>query len=57
MATDTTPKSERDSPTPHEDEALPTPSEDKVLEETARLAREGQKELEADPLEPKPRRD
>ena len=57
MATDTTPKSESDSFTPHEDEALPTPSEDEVLEETARLAREGQKELEADPKEPKPKRD
>lgn len=54
MAIDTTPKSERDSFLPHEDEALPIPSEDEVLEETVRLAREGRKELEADPFEPKP---
>lgn len=57
MATDTTAKSESDSLHPHEDEALPTPSEDKVLEETARMAREGRKELEADPKEPKPKSD
>jgi hypothetical protein len=37
-----------------EDEAIPAASEDKVLEETARLAREGRKELEADPKERKP---
>jgi hypothetical protein len=37
-----------------EDEAIPTASEDKVLEETARMAREGRKELESDPREPKP---
>ena len=36
-----------------EDEPIPRASEDKVLEETARLAREGRKELEADPKEPK----
>jgi hypothetical protein len=34
-----------------EDEALPAASEDRVLEETARLAREGRKELESDPRE------
>ena len=34
-----------------EDEALPEASDDRVLEETARLAREGRKELEADPKE------
>lgn len=37
-----------------EDEPVPAASEDKVLEETARLAREGRKELEADPKERKP---
>lgn len=37
-----------------EDEPVPRASEDKVLEETARLAREGRKELEADPKERKP---
>jgi hypothetical protein len=36
-----------------EDEAIPAASEDKVLDETARLAREGRKELESDPREPK----
>ena len=39
--------------TQREDEPIPRASEDKVLEETARLAREGRKELEADPKEPK----
>jgi hypothetical protein len=34
-----------------EDEALPEASEDKVLDETARLAREGRKQLDADPNE------
>lgn len=37
-----------------EDEPIPRASEDTVLEETARLAREGRKELDADPKEPKP---
>ncbi|NNU42631.1 hypothetical protein [Ramlibacter montanisoli] len=37
-----------------EDEPIPAASEDKVLDETARLAREGRKELEADPKEQKP---
>ena len=37
-----------------EDEPIPSASEDRVLEETARLAREGRKELESDPREPKP---
>jgi hypothetical protein len=40
--------------TSQEDEPIPPASQDKVLEETARLAREGLKELEADPLERKP---
>jgi len=39
--------------TQHEDEPIPSASEDRVLEETARLAREGRKELDADPKEPK----
>lgn len=34
-----------------EDEAMPEASEDRVLEETARLAREGRKQLESDPKE------
>jgi hypothetical protein len=37
-----------------EDEPIPRASEDEVLEDTARLAREGRKELDADPKEPKP---
>lgn len=37
-----------------EDTAIPAASEDTVLEETARLAREGRKELENDPKERKP---
>lgn len=37
-----------------EDEPLPAASEDRVLEETARLAREGRKELDADPRESRP---
>lgn len=39
------------------DEPIPTASEDKVLEETARLAREGRKELDADPRESKPQQE
>jgi hypothetical protein len=35
----------------HEDEPIPAASDDKVLEDTARLAREGRKELENDPNE------
>lgn len=38
-------------PKPHEDEPLPAASDDKVLDETARLAREGRRELESDPKE------
>ena len=37
-----------------EDEPIPAASEDRVLDETARLAREGRKELASDPKEPKP---
>ena len=38
----------------HEDEPIPFASDDKVIEETARLAREGRRQLESDPREPKP---
>jgi hypothetical protein len=48
------PQSENDG-TRHEDEPIPSASDEKVLEETARLAREGQREREADPKEPKSR--
>lgn len=47
------PPSENDG-TRHEDEPIPSASDEKVLEETARLAREGRRELESDPKEPKP---
>jgi hypothetical protein len=40
--------------TMREDEPMPAASDDKVLDETVRLARQGRKELEADPREPKP---
>jgi hypothetical protein len=43
-----------DNGTAREDEPIPVASEDQVLEETARLAREGRKELESDPRERKP---
>ena len=46
-----------DHGTLHEDEPIPSASDDRVLEETVRLAREGRKELEADPREPKPAKD
>jgi hypothetical protein len=39
--------------TRHEDEPIPSASDDKVIEETARLAREGTKELQSDPKERK----
>jgi hypothetical protein len=39
--------------TMREDEPIPQASEDKVLDETARMAREGRKELEQDPREQK----
>ncbi|MBC5768586.1 hypothetical protein [Ramlibacter albus] len=39
--------------TSQEDEPTPAASQDKVLEETARLAREGLKQLESDPKERK----
>lgn len=37
-----------------EDEPIPHASDDRVLDETARLAREGRRELENDPKERKP---
>ena len=40
-----------------EDEPIPRASDEVVLEETARMAREGRKEREADPREPKPATD
>lgn len=43
--------------TMREDEPIPAASEDKVLDDTARLAREGRKELESDPRERKPASD
>jgi len=43
-----------DDATLREDEPIPAASDDKVLEETARLAREGRQQREADPREPKP---
>ena len=36
-----------------EDQPIPAASDDKVLDETARLAREGRRDLENDPKEPK----
>ena len=40
-----------------EDEPIPSASDDRVIEETARMAREGRKERDADPNEPKPQGD
>jgi hypothetical protein len=54
MPNETTPGQAENKETTHEDEPIPTASEDRVLEETARLAREGRKELESDPRERKP---
>jgi hypothetical protein len=39
--------------TSREDEPIPSASEDQVLEDTVRLAREGQQQRDADPKEPK----
>lgn len=50
---ETNPGQPVDGKTEHEDEPIPRASEDKVLEETARLVREGRREREADPKEPK----
>lgn len=58
MPDETSPKPQpQDDGTLREDEPIPSASEDRVLEETARMAREGRKELEADPREPKPARE
>jgi hypothetical protein len=54
MPNEITPGQAENKETVHEDEPIPTASEDRVLEETARLAREGRKELESDPRERKP---
>lgn len=43
-----------DEATLREDEPIPAASDEKVLEETARLAREGRKQLESDPKESRP---
>jgi hypothetical protein len=53
MPTNPNPGQDRNA-TEREDEPIPAASEDRVLDETARLAREGRKELEADPREHKP---
>jgi hypothetical protein len=42
-----------DDGTLREDQFIPRASDEEVLEETVRLAREGRKELEADPKESK----
>ena len=55
-ATPRTPQPQDDG-TLREDEPIPSASDDRVLDETARLAREGRKALEADPREPKPARE
>jgi hypothetical protein len=44
----------QDDATLREDEPIPAASDEKVLEETARLAREGRKQLESDPKESRP---
>ncbi|HET8744477.1 MAG TPA: hypothetical protein VFM98_02655 [Ramlibacter sp.] len=44
----------QDGKTQHEDDPIPHASDDTVLEETARLAREGRKKLESDPKESGP---
>lgn len=40
---------------PQADEPQPSASEDRVLDQTARLAREGERQLDNDPNEPKHR--
>lgn len=50
------PEAENDE-TMREDEPIPRASDDKVLDETARLAREGRKKLESDANERQPDRD
>lgn len=55
MPTEKTGRPEREEDgTLSEDQPIPRASDEEVLEETVRLAREGRKELEADPKERKP---
>ena len=54
MPNDIKPGQADNNGTAREDEPIPAASEDQVLEETARLAREGRKELDSDPRERKP---
>lgn len=51
MPTDTNPSGAE--PGTGSDEPIPAASDNEVIEDTARLAREGRKELESDPREPK----
>jgi hypothetical protein len=54
MPTDIDPGRDADNDgTRREDQPIPLASDDEVVDETARLAREGRKEREADPKEPK----
>lgn len=48
------PQDLQDGETQHDDEPIPSASDEKVLEETARLAREGRRKLESDPKESGP---
>jgi hypothetical protein len=54
MTTQSDPGKTAENDATHEDEPIPRASEDEVLQETARLVREGRKALEADPKEHKP---
>lgn len=51
MQNDTPRSPDAESDRTTEDEPIPAASEDKVLEDTARLVREGRKALESDPKE------
>lgn len=53
MPTDIDAGRDEDDDTPREDQPIPLASDDEVVDETVRLAREGRKEREADPREPK----
>ena len=59
MPTDNKPGQDADSEDPklREDGPIPAASDDEVLDDTARLVREGRKELRRDPNEPKPPRE
>ncbi|NML47194.1 hypothetical protein HHL11_25835 [Ramlibacter sp. G-1-2-2] len=46
-----------DDGTERGDAPIPRASDDEVLDDTARLAREGRKQLESDPKESKPAKD